>query len=95
MCAKACPIHALLLVEVKFEAARVPYRSIINLSNGLGVKRLNKLHPELEGWRAGRQRANLSVCCRKRRWETELHREARRQTSKAPAQLWGWWSFIP
>lgn len=62
-CAKACPTHAPLSVEVRFEVSRVPCGSIINLLNGLGVKGVNGLHPELEEWRqAGRRRENsLSV----------------------------------
>ena len=62
-CAKACPTPPLLSVEVRFEVSRVPCGSIINLLNGLGVKGVNGLHPELEEWRqAGRLRENsLSV----------------------------------
>ena len=45
--AKACPPHS-LSGEVRLEASRVPCGSIINLLTGLGVKRVNGHHPELE-----------------------------------------------
>ena len=53
--AKACPPHAPLSVERRFEATRVPCNSIINSLSGLGVKGFNGLHPELEGCGAGRE----------------------------------------
>lgn len=38
--------HALLPVDVRFEAARVPCNSDMNLVNDLGVKGVNVLHQE-------------------------------------------------
>lgn len=64
-CAKACPTPALLSVEVRLEATRVPCGSIMNLLNGLGV---NGFHPEPEEWRAGMETAGkLTVYYRKRK----------------------------
>ena len=51
----APPPHALLSVEMSFEATRVPYNSVINSLSGFGVKGVNGLHPELEGCGAGRE----------------------------------------
>lgn len=62
-CAEACPPPALLSVEVRSEVSRVLGDSIIKLLNGLRVKGVNGLHPELEEWRqAGQHRGNsLSI----------------------------------
>lgn len=94
MCAKACPPRALLSVEVRFEATRVPCGSIINLLNDLGVKGVNGLHPELEEWRAGREAGQKLSIVIGRGGEKESHteRQGRHRHSRIPPLLWDWWS---
>ena len=81
---KACPPHAPLSVERRFEATRVPCNSIINSLSGLGVKGVNGLHQSQKDLGQAGKQDKLIIYCRKRRGEAKPNREAREtQTLKS------------